>query len=133
MLTGLIAEAYSQAWSHYRLARTLLPAPFGAWADTDLIINLENSDSSVFPILMPDLARAPAQHRTSTLRNPDLKPSKPQLALLAAAITGTRHCARRLPGCTNWKSFGVLSYILTISKFVFFTYLLYNTHQVFSL
>ena len=36
--TGLSITAYSQASSHYRLARKLLPAAFQPWAGSLLII-----------------------------------------------------------------------------------------------
>ena len=38
VLVGLSVEIYSQALSHYRQARDLLPAPFGAWAGAILIM-----------------------------------------------------------------------------------------------
>ena len=38
ILAGLLTGAYSQALSHYRLARDLLPAACRPWAGTILII-----------------------------------------------------------------------------------------------
>lgn len=38
MLAGLATDAYSQASSHYRQARSLLPAAFPPWAGTALIM-----------------------------------------------------------------------------------------------
>ena len=37
---------------------------------------LENWDSSMLPILTPNIARIPDLHRATTPRNPNLKPSK---------------------------------------------------------
>ena len=39
------------------------------------LYNLDTKDSSVVPMLMPDLERTPDQHRTPATRIPDLKPS----------------------------------------------------------
>ena len=38
ILIGLLTDDYSQASSHYRLARDLLPAAFGPWAGSVLIM-----------------------------------------------------------------------------------------------
>ena len=53
------------------------------------LTNLENSDSSVFPILTPNLARTPDLHRTTAPRNPTLKPFRdPSLQ-----VAGLQACA----------------------------------------
>ena len=53
------------------------------------LTNLENSDSSVFTILTPNLARTPDLHRTAAPRNPALKPfNDPSLQ-----VTGLQACA----------------------------------------
>ena len=50
--------------------------PLGPGPVRSSLCNLDaHADSSGAPILMPDLVRAPAQHRASASRNPDLKPS----------------------------------------------------------
>ena len=54
------------------------------------LTNLENSDSSVFPILTPNLARTPDLHRTTAPRNLTLKPFRDpslQVAWLQACAT----------------------------------------------
>ena len=64
------------------------------------LTNLENSDSSVFTILTPNLARTPDLHRTSTPRNPALKPfNDPSLQ-----VTGLQACATT-PGWRNMNKF----------------------------
>ena len=76
ILTGLLAGAYSRALSHYCQARALLSAAFLPWTGSNLIIQPgRTQDSSVTSMLMLDLVRAPAQHRTPASRNPGLKPS----------------------------------------------------------
>ena len=53
------------------------------------LTNLENSDSSVFTISTPNLARTPDLHRTATPRNPALEPfNDPSLQ-----VTGLQACA----------------------------------------
>ena len=53
------------------------------------LTNLENSDSSVFTILTPNLARTPDLHRKTIPRNPALKPfNDPSLQ-----VTGLQACA----------------------------------------
>jgi len=53
------------------------------------LTNLENSDSPVFTILTPSLARTPNLHRTITPRNPALKPfNDPSLQ-----VSGLQACA----------------------------------------
>ena len=60
------------------------------------LTNLENPESSVFTILTPNLARTPDLHRTSTPRNPSLKPfNDPSLQ-----VTGLQACATT-PGWRN--------------------------------
>ena len=60
------------------------------------LTNLENSDSSVFPILTPNLARTPDLHRTTAPRNPTLKPFRdPSLQ-----VAGLQACATT-PGWSN--------------------------------
>ena len=67
VLAGLLADPYSQASSHYRQARDLLPAPCGAWAGSGLIMQPGRHGlirgGHVDAMLTPDLVRAPAQHR----------------------------------------------------------------------
>ena len=66
------------------------------------LTNLENSDSSVFTILTPNLARTPDLHRTTTPRNPALKPfSDPSLQ-----AAGLQTCATT-PGWWNELKFMV--------------------------
>ena len=76
-MTGLSEGAYSQALSHYCQARALLPAAFLPWAGSNLTIytTWAHKASATTSMLMLDLVRAPARHRTPTSRNPGLKPS----------------------------------------------------------
>ena len=70
------------------------------------LTNLENSDSSVFPILTPNLARTPDLHRTN-------RPQKPQPQAVHRPqppsnwITGVRHYARLMISCKNLNVFCV--------------------------
>lgn len=61
---------YSQMQSHYCSTGELLPAVFPPW------VSSENSDTSVFPILTPNLTRKPDLHRWTAPRNPEFKSSK---------------------------------------------------------
>ena len=64
------------------------------------LTNLENSDSSVFTILTPNLARTPDLHRVTTPRNPAVKPfNDPSLQ-----VTGLQACATT-PGWWNISKF----------------------------
>ena len=63
------------------------------------LTNLENADSSMFPILTPNLARTPDLHRTTAPRNPDLKPFK-HPSLQAA---GLQACATTPGWQTPWE------------------------------
>ena len=64
------------------------------------LTNLENSDSSVFAILTPNLARTPDLHRTATPRNLALKPfNDPSLH-----VTGLQACATT-PGWRHMNKF----------------------------
>ena len=44
VLAGLLADTYSQALSHYRITRSLLPAAFRPWAGTALIMQPGRSE-----------------------------------------------------------------------------------------
>jgi len=74
------------------------------------LTNLVSRDSSQFTILTPDLAWTPDRHRTTTTRNPHLKPfyiSSLQVAGLQARAT--------TPGW--WNTCDILVFILEMPRF----------------
>ena len=86
--SGLRTTAYSQVLSNYFLTREFLPAVCFFF-----LTNLDNSDSSVFPMLTPNLARTPDLHRTPAPRNPAFKPFRD----LSLQLAGLQACAT-IPG-----------------------------------